>query len=135
MGDSDNKFVWLGKPSNKSNNIKTTKSIKGIVGELNVISDLTKKGYWIAKSVDPQCPFDIVIVDKNGNIQLVDVKTNTYRKSNYKKKSRKIYRNPTAKQKKLGIKLLMIDWDIKNEFQNIKNFKKKKNCKNTKGKI
>ena len=29
----------------------------------------------------------------------------------------------------------MIDWDIKNEIQDIKNFKKKKNCKNTKGKI
>ena len=82
MGDSNNKFVWLGKPSNKPNNIKATKSVKGIVGELNVISELTKKGYWIAKSVDPQCPFDIVIVDRNGKIQLVDVKTNTYRKKN-----------------------------------------------------
>ena len=45
MGDSNNKFVWLGKPSNKPNSIKATKSVKGIVGELNVISELTKKGY------------------------------------------------------------------------------------------
>tara|TARA_R100000781_G_C4074580_1_gene125641 strand:+ start:1249 stop:1596 length:348 start_codon:yes stop_codon:yes gene_type:complete len=111
MGDSNNKFVWLGKPSNKPNSIKATKSVKGIVGELNVISELTKKGYWIAKSVDPQCPFDIVIVDRNGKIQLVDVKTNTYRKKNFYKKSRKIYRNPTARQKQLGIKLLMIDYE------------------------
>ena len=108
MGDSNNKFVWLGKPSNKPNSIKATKSVKGIVGELNVISELTKKGYWIAKSVDPQCPFDIVIVDRNGKIQLVDVKTNTYRKHK-KSYRRKIWRTPTAKQKKLGIKIVMVD--------------------------
>ena len=108
MGDSYNKFIWLGKPSNKSSNIKTTKSVKGIVGELNVISELTKKGYWIAKAVDPQCPFDIVAVAPDGTIQLLDIKTNTYRK-HIKPYRRKIWRSPTAKQKKLGIKMVMVD--------------------------
>ena len=45
--------------------IITTKSVKGIVGELEIISELTKRGYYVAKSVDPQCPFDIVVVEDN----------------------------------------------------------------------
>ena len=32
-------------------------------------------------------------------------------KKNFYKKSKKIYRNPTARQKQLGIKLLMIDYE------------------------
>jgi hypothetical protein len=56
-------------------------SIKGTVGEYESIAEYTRQGYWVAKSVDPSCPFDIVIVDKNGKIQLLDIKTNTYRKN------------------------------------------------------
>ena len=62
--------------------------------------------------------FDIVIVDKNGKIQLIDIKTNTYRKNNRGKSlkdkpkgSYKINRSPTKQQKKLGIKLMMVDYD------------------------
>ena len=93
-------------------------SIKGTVGEYLTIAKLTKQGYFVAKAVDPACPFDIVIVDKNGKIQLLDIKTNTYRKSNRGKSlkdkpkgSYKINRSPTKEQKKLGIKLMMIDYD------------------------
>jgi len=59
-----------------------------------------------------------VIVDKNGKIQLIDIKTKTYRQ--YKKgkslkhkpkKSCLIYRCPTAQQKKLGVKLMMVDYE------------------------
>ena len=53
-------------------------SIKGTVGEYETIAKLTKEGFFVAKSVDPACPFDIVIVDKNGKITLIDIKTNTY---------------------------------------------------------
>jgi|TARA_R100001224_G_C3945377_1_gene123814 hypothetical protein len=93
-------------------------SIKGTVGEYETIAKLTKEGYYVAKSVDPQCPFDIVLVDKNGKIQLIDIKTKTYRQ--YKKgkslkhkpkKSCLIYRCPTKEQKKLGIKLMMVDYE------------------------
>jgi hypothetical protein len=78
----------------------------------------TRQGYWVAKAVDPACPFDIVIVDKNGKIQLIDIKTNTYRKNKKGKSlkdkpkgSYKINRSPTKQQKKLGIKLMMVDYD------------------------
>ena len=72
----------------------------------------------MAKAVDPACPFDIVIVDKNGKIQLLDIKTNTYRKNNRGKSlkdkpkgSYRICRSPTKEQKKLNIKLYMVDYD------------------------
>jgi hypothetical protein len=85
-------------------------SIKGTVG--------TREGYYVAKSCDPACPFDIVIVDKNGKIQLIDIKTNTFRKNKKGKSlkdkpkgSYKIHRSPTKQQKKLGIKLMMVDYD------------------------
>ncbi len=93
-------------------------SIKGTVGEFEPIAKLTKKGYFVAKSVDPACPFDIVIVDKNGKITLIDIKTITYRKTKKGKSlkdkpkgSYKICRSPTKEQKKLGIKLFMVDYE------------------------
>ena len=93
-------------------------SIKGTVGEYEAIAKLTREGYYVAKSCDPACPFDIVIVDKNGKIQLIDIKTNTYYKKFRGKKlkdkpkgSYKIHRSPTKQQKKLGIKLMMVDYD------------------------
>jgi len=93
-------------------------SIKGTVGEYETIAKLTKEGYFVAKSVDPACPFDIVIVDKNGKITLIDIKTITYRKTKKGKSlkdkpkgSYKICRSPTKEQKKLGIKLYMVDYE------------------------
>ena len=93
-------------------------SIKGVVGEYETIAKLTKQGFYVAKSCDPSCPFDIVIVDKDGKIQLLDIKTNTYRKTNKGKSlenkpkgSYRICRTPTKEQKKLGIKLIMVDYE------------------------
>ena len=92
-----------------------SKSAKGTLSELKAITKLTKQGYWVAKSVDPQCPFDIVAVDNCGKIKLIDVKTITYRKKyrkkTWKKRSLKIYRIPTKKQKELNIELMMLDYD------------------------
>ena len=93
-------------------------SIKGTVGEYESIARLTKQGFYVAKSVDPACPFDIVIVDRNGKIQLIDIKTNTFRKNKKGKSlkdkpkgSYKIHRSPTKEQKRLGIKLMMVDYE------------------------
>jgi len=106
MGNSNHKFVKSTKPSGKPNKLNT--HIKGTIGEYQEIVNLTKAGYWVAKSCDPQCPFDLVAVSPDGNIQLLDIKTNTYRK-HIKPYRRKIWRSPTAKQKKLGIKIVMVD--------------------------
>ena len=90
---------------------KLTKAQKGTIGEYQAIVDLTKQGYHVALACNPQCPFDLVAVGENGEIRLIDVKSNTYRKKSKKtyKKSLKIYRCPTAKQKKLKIELMMVD--------------------------
>jgi len=90
---------------------KLTKAQKGTIGEYQAIVDLTKQGYYVALACNPQCPFDLVAVGEDGEIRLIDVKSNTYRKKSKKtyKKSLKIYRCPTAKQKKLKIELMMVD--------------------------
>ena len=58
------------------------------------------------------------IVDKNGKIQLLDIKTISYRKrakgkilKNKPKGSYKIHRTATKEQKRLGIRLLMINYE------------------------
>ena len=80
--------------------MKPTKSAKGAWGELLLAVDYMKKGYWVALSIDPQCPFDMVVVDKDGKCTLVDAKCISVRK-----KGRKIYRMLNIKQKKMGVKL------------------------------
>ena len=106
MGSRSDKSKFPSKPNSKST--KLTTNVKGTIGEYQEIVDLTKQGYWVAKSCDPQCPFDLVAVAQDGTIQLLDIKTNTYSK-NVKPYRRKIWRSPTAKQKKLGIKIVMVD--------------------------
>ena len=73
---------------------KLTKAQKGTIGEYQAIVDLTKQGYHVALACNPQCPFDLVAVGEDGEIRLIDVKSNTYRKKSKKtyKKSLKIYR-------------------------------------------
>jgi len=122
MVRSSTKSDKSSKSSNQSSKIISDRqkktSIKGTVGEYLTIARLTKEGFYVAKSVDPACPFDIVIVDKNGKIQLLDIKTNTYRKhrkgkslKDKPKGSYKICRSPTKEQKRLGIKLFMVDYE------------------------
>ena len=106
MAFSNNKSKLLAKLPIKHTKLST--NVKGTIAEYVEIANLTKQGYWVAKSCDPQCPFDLVAVAQDGTIQLLDIKTNTYRK-HIKPYRRKIWRSPTAKQKKLGIKIIMVD--------------------------
>ncbi len=111
MGSTNDQYV---KPDKlRIQYTKLTKAQKGTIGEYQAIVDLTKKGYHVAVATNPQCPFDLVAVKDDGTIRLIDVKSITYRKT-YKKKtwtkrSYKIYRCPTARQKKLKIELMMVD--------------------------
>ena len=106
MGDSNNKSNQLTKSGNKPT--KLNRSLKGVVSEYQCCVDFSKQGKWVFKAIDPQSPCDLITLDVHGKIELIDVKTNTYRK-NVKSYRRKIWRSPTAKQKKLGIKILMVD--------------------------
>ena len=109
MGDSNDQYVKPNKLHIQPN--KLTKAQKGTIGEYQAIVDLTKKGYYVAVATNPQCPFDLVAVGEDGEIRLIDVKSNTYRRKSKKtyKNSLKIYRCLTAKQKKLKIELMMVD--------------------------
>ena len=78
-----------------------------MVAELKAIKILTKQGYWCARSLDPQSPFDIVAVDKKGKIRLIDVTTKSFRKAN----NWKINRSLSQPQKDLNIELMMIDYE------------------------
>ncbi len=109
MGDIRSKCGKSSRCRKKLTN-KLNTSQKGVVGEYIEIANLTKQGYWVAKAVDPACPFDLVAVDKKGNVQLLDIKTNTYRKKAKKKTwSKRICRSPTKLQKELNIKYIMVD--------------------------
>tara|TARA_B100000989_G_scaffold162370_1_gene121278 strand:- start:41 stop:376 length:336 start_codon:yes stop_codon:yes gene_type:complete len=108
MGCRNDKFKLITKSNRQSS--KLTTSVKGSVGEYQEVINFLLKGYYVAKAVDPQCPFDLVVVDKKGKITLLDVKSNTYRKKLKKPHYKKaIGRGRTELQKKLNIKLLMID--------------------------
>ena len=107
MGNSNHKSKQLTGSNRKP--VKLSTNIKGTLGEYQEIVNLTRQGYWVAKACDPECPFDLVAVSPDGTIQLLDIKTNTYRK-HIKPYRRKIWRSPTAKQKKLGIKIVMNDF-------------------------
>lgn len=78
------------------------KSCKGIVGELKVALKYMEKGYWVAASIDPQCPFDLVVVDSKGNIKLIDAKS-VSRRLTGKYKGSKINRKLNDKQKKMKV--------------------------------
>jgi len=109
--------VWslcsLGSTCTESTEVDMSKkSIKGTVGEHKVIVQLLEDGYHVAKAVDPQCPFDLVAVGEEGDVKLIDVKTISYRKNTkltWTKKSKKINRVPTTRQKKMKIELVMVD--------------------------
>ena len=89
----------------------TTKTIKGVCSELIAAKEFLNKGYYVAKSLDPQCPFDIVVVNKKGKARLLDVKTVSRRKSqSYNcKPGDTINRYVSKKQKALGVKIYYVD--------------------------
>ena len=89
----------------------TTKTIKGVCSELIAAEQFLKKGYYVAKSLDPQCPFDLVVINKKGKVRLIDVKSTSYRKNkSYNCRPGDIInRYPSDKQKKLGIEIYYVE--------------------------
>jgi hypothetical protein len=86
-------------------------SVKGKVAELYVANYFMEKGFYVAIALDPQCPFDLIITDKNGNCRLIDVKNLKTRKTRYRfsKVGDRIGRGPSTKQKNMSIELFEID--------------------------
>jgi hypothetical protein len=90
-----------------------SRSIKGVCSELVAVKDFLKKGYYVARSMDPQCPFDIIVVDKKGKTTLFDVKSISYRKTqSYNcRPGTTINRSVSKKQKALGVEIYYVNGD------------------------
>ena len=91
--------------SNSKSVKQLSKSAIGAISEYEAICSLIKQGYMVAKSIDPQCIFDLVAIKPNGTVRLIDVKTKSYRKKN----NHNIHRSPNEKQKQLGVELMVMD--------------------------
>ena len=91
----------------------TIKTIKGVCSELIAAKEFLNKGYYVARSLDPQCPFDIVVVDKKGKARLFDVKSVSRRKTqSYNcKPGDTINRSVSKRQKSMGIKIYYANGD------------------------
>jgi hypothetical protein len=89
----------------------TIKTIKGVCSELIAAKEFLNKGYYVAKSLDPQCPFDLIVVDKQGKTRLVDVKSVSYRKTrSYNCRiGTTINRSASKKQKALGVEIYYVN--------------------------
>ena len=91
--------------SNSKTVSQLSKSAIGAISEYEAICSLVKQGYMVAKSIDPQCIFDLVAIKPNGIVRLIDVKTKSYRKKN----NQNIHISPNEKQKQIGVELMVID--------------------------
>ena len=100
---SNTRYRGIGRYNSKTINL--SKSAIGTISEYEAISSLVKQGYMVAKSIDPQCIFDLVAIKPNGTVRLIDVKTKSYRKKN----NHNIHRSPNEKQKQLGVELMVMD--------------------------
>ena len=86
-------------------------SAKGKIAELYASNYFMEKGFYVAMSLDPQCPFDLIVTDKKGNCRLIDVKNLKVRKTRYRfnKIGDRIGRGTSKKQKNMNIELFEID--------------------------
>ena len=98
------KYRGISRSHSKSVN-QLSKSAIGAISEYEAICSLVKQGSMVAKSIDPQCIFDLVAIKPNGTVRLIDVKTKSYRKKN----NHNIHRSPNEKQKQLGVELMVMD--------------------------
>ena len=98
----------------------TAKTIKGVCSELIAAKEFLNKGYYVAKSLDPQCPFDLIVVNEKGKARLLDVKSISYRKTkSYNcKPGDTINRSISKKQKSLGVEIYYVKGDQKFYYWN-----------------
>ena len=87
------------------------KSKKGTKSEFKAAIQFMGQGFYVSKALDPQCPFDLVVTDKEGRCALIDVKTMSIRKTkSYNcNVGTKINRTPSKKQKAMNISIYEIE--------------------------
>ena len=75
----------------------------GFINELKAILWLSAKGYYVFKNTSGLGPCDVIALNEEGSVLFIDIKSETKRKD-----GSIINRVPTAKQKRLRIRLLMV---------------------------
>ena len=87
------------------------KSRLGAASEMKAAAELMKQGFYVSRSLDPQCPFDLVITNAKGESCLIDVKTKCIRKtkSYNNKPGDKINRTPSKLQKDMNIEIYEVE--------------------------
>jgi hypothetical protein len=79
--DNYDQIDWSSVNKKEDKKKMTARSIKGVCSELIAAKEFLKKGYYVARSIDPQCPFDLIVVNEKGKARLLDVKSISYRKT------------------------------------------------------
>ena len=107
---------------------RCTKHIKGDRAELIAQEFFIEKGFYVFNNISQHGPADMAVMDKDGNIMLVDVKALSLRTKN----GWKVNRVPTKEQDKLGIELVFVNLDTKEVLDEVPNARYKDNIVNLK---
>ena len=104
--------AWAPREVDRESTMKLKDSTKGTVNELRAINEFLKKGCVVCKNVEAQGPFDISVTFPNGKVELLDVKTNSFRKRD----DFPIHRSLSDTQKELGVKFWYKDASDKGHY-------------------
>ena len=75
----------------------------GFINELKAMQWLSTQGYYVFKNISGLGPCDVIALNEEGSVLFIDIKSETKRKD-----GSIINRVPTAKQKRMRIRLLMV---------------------------
>lgn len=92
----------------KKKSLINDKHLTGVLSELTAIKLLMKSDFLVCKNVCGHGLVDLIAVSSDGEVFLIDVKTQS-RRENVPKGKDKIFRVPTSEQKKMGVVLMVID--------------------------
>ena len=88
---------------------KLPKIKKGMLAEQVAIQYLLQAGFFVFKNLYGVGPADLIAINEKGNVEIYDVKSESYRKS--WKPGTRICRKLTLEQKKLKMKFIFVDKD------------------------
>jgi hypothetical protein len=57
-------------------------NIKGDIGELSIMREFLKLDYWCSKPFGDDCPYDLIVDNKNGELKRVQIKYVTPNENN-----------------------------------------------------
>ena len=82
---------------------------KGMLAEQIDIQYLLQAGFFVFKNLYGVGPADLIAINEKGNVEIYDVKSESYRKT--WKPGTRICRKLTLEQKKLKMKFIFVDKD------------------------